>query len=48
MKKSRDCLEVIQFILERCKSAELDGYTFECMGHPKSRKRKNKCLSGVS
>lgn len=43
-----DCLEVIQFILERCLSAELDGYLFDCRNHPMQRKKKNGCLSGVS
>ena len=44
----RDCLEVIQFILERSKTAELDGYIYDCMQHPTMRKRKHGCLSGVS
>ena len=44
----RDCLEVIQFVLERCKSAELDGYLYDCMQHPTLRKRKHGCLSGIS
>ena len=34
--------------MERCQSAELDGYVFDCMQHPKQRKRKLGCLSGVS
>ncbi len=44
----RDCLEVIQFMMEKCKSAELDGYVYDCMTHPTLRKRKFGCLSGVS
>lgn len=44
----RDCLEVIQFIMERSKSAELDGYMYDCLAHPNLRKRKYGCLSGVS
>jgi hypothetical protein len=44
----RESLEVIQFMLERCKSAELDGYTYDCMSQPTLRKRKYGCLSGIS
>ena len=47
-KNQRDSLEVIQFLFERCKSAELDGYIYDCMAHPTMRKRKHGCLSGVS
>ena len=35
-------------MMERCKSAELDGYTYDCMTHPTLRKRKFGCLSGIS
>ena len=44
----RDCLEIIQFLLERCQTAELDGYLFDCRDHPTQRKKKNGCISGVS
>ena len=34
--------------MERTKSAELDGYYFDCRQHPTQRKRKYGCLSGIS